>query len=130
MASATTFVTSAQDLMASSFPGITKSTSSGSQFVSTMATTGMPSLRASLTAMCSRLVSITYTAFGTRSMSWIPARLRSSFCFSWRSFRTSFFGRKSNAPDRSISRSSFRRLRRPWMVWKFVSMPPSHRVFT
>ncbi len=32
---------------------------SGAQSVSTIATTGMPSLRASLTAMCSRFVSIT-----------------------------------------------------------------------
>ena len=37
---------------------------SGSQFVSTTATTGMPSRFASVTAMCSFFVSITKTAFG------------------------------------------------------------------
>src|ERR1035438_5901475 len=38
---------------ASSLPGITKSTTVGSQLVSTTATTGMPSLRASFTAIAS-----------------------------------------------------------------------------
>ena len=37
---------------------------SGSQLVSTTATTGRPSLRASVTAMCSFFVSMTKTAFG------------------------------------------------------------------
>ena len=50
--------------MASSLPGITYSMTSGSQLVSTTATTGMPSRLASVTAMCSFLVSITKTALG------------------------------------------------------------------
>ena len=44
--------------MASSLPGMTYCTTSGSQLVSTTATTGMPSLLASVTAMCSFLVSM------------------------------------------------------------------------
>src|SRR6266540_184452 len=57
-----------------------------------MATTGMPSLRASVTAMCSLRVSTTQTAAGGRVMSRMPPRLRSSFSRSWRSRRTSFLG--------------------------------------
>ena len=53
------------DRMASSLPGITKSMTSGSQLVSTTAITGMPRRFASVTAMCSFLVSITNTAFGS-----------------------------------------------------------------
>src|SRR6185503_2210160 len=63
-ASATTRVSSAAERIASSLPGIGKSTSSGSQLVSSTAITGMPSLRASSTAMCSFLVSTTQMADG------------------------------------------------------------------
>src|SRR5512132_3289177 len=129
-ASAIRRVTSETDRIASSLPGITKSTSSGSQFVSTIAMTEMPSLRASLTAMCSFLVSITKIASGSRSRLCMPPRLRSSFSFSWRRRIASRLGRKSNAPVRSISRSSRRRSRRRETVWKFVSIPPSQRVVT
>ena len=52
---------------------------SGSQLVSTTATTGRPSLRASVTAMCSFFVSMTKTALGRRSRSAMPPRLRVSF---------------------------------------------------
>src|SRR5512132_160229 len=129
-ASAIRRVTSETDRIASSLPGITKSTSSGSQFVSTIAMTEMPSLRASLTAMCSFLVSITKIASGSRSRLCMPPRLRSSFSFSWRRRIASRLGRKSKAPVRSISRSSRRRSRRRDTVWKFVSIPPSQRVVT
>src|SRR5512132_1565184 len=129
-ASAIRRVTSETDRIASSLPGITKSTSSGSQFVSTIAMTEIPSLRASLTAMCSFLVSITKIASGSRSRLCMPPRLRSSFSFSWRRRIASRLGRKSNAPVRSISRSSRRRSRRRETVWKFVSIPPSQRVVT
>src|SRR5215213_2113565 len=46
-------MTSEHERIASSLPGITKSASSGSQLVSTRATTGRPSRRASRTASCS-----------------------------------------------------------------------------
>ena len=88
-----TRATSVTERMASSLPGMTKSTSSGSQFVSTIAITGMPSLRASVTAMCSFFVSMMNTASGTRSRSWMPERLRSSFSRSRRRRIASFFGR-------------------------------------
>src|SRR6266508_309004 len=129
-ASAIRRVTSETDRIASSLPGITKSTSSGSQFVSTIAITEMPSLRASLTAMCSFFVSITKIASGSRSRLCMPPRLRSSFSFSCRRRIASRLGRKSNAPVRSISRSSRSRRRRRETVWKFVSIPPSQRVVT
>ena len=56
-ASASTRVSSETERIASSLPGIAKSTSSGSQLVSRMPITGMRSLRASSTARCSFLVS-------------------------------------------------------------------------
>ena len=64
-AAATTRVSSSAERIASSLPGIGKSTSSGSQLVSSTAITGMPSLRASSTAMCSFLVSTIQTAAGS-----------------------------------------------------------------
>src|ERR1017187_6870102 len=60
---------------ASSLPGITKSTTVGSQLVSTTATTGMPSLRASLTAIASLFESTMKSASGSRFMVLMPARL-------------------------------------------------------
>ena len=66
-------------LMASSLPGMMWSIMSGSQFVSTMATTGMRSLRASATAMCSFFGSITKMAWGSPLMDLIPERTFSSF---------------------------------------------------
>ena len=54
--------------MASSLPGMTYWMTSGSQLVSTTATIGMPSLLASVTAMCSFFVSRMNTASGSRSM--------------------------------------------------------------
>ncbi len=71
-ASATTRHMSEPERMASSLPGMTKSMTSGSQLVSTTATTGSPSLRASVTAICSFLVSMTNTALGRRSRSAMP----------------------------------------------------------
>src|SRR3981189_312156 len=56
--------------------------------------TGMPSLRASPTAMCSLLVSTTQTADGTLAMSRIPPRLRSSLFFSRVRIKISFFARR------------------------------------
>src|SRR6266403_5775768 len=46
--------------------------SSGSALVSTIATTGIPRRRASLTAFCSRIVSITTRASGSCDISRIP----------------------------------------------------------
>ena len=62
------------DRMASSFAAIGKSTRSGSQFVSTMATSGSLSLRASATALCSRLMSTTNIAAGILSIARMPSK--------------------------------------------------------
>ena len=93
--------------------------------------TGMPSLRASSTARCSFFVSTIHTADGVRCMSRMPPRVRSSFSFSRRRMRSSFFVYIDDATSsKSISSSSFRRARRPEIVWKLVSMPPSQRWLT
>ena len=129
-ASATTRHSSAPERIASSFPGITWVITSGSQLVSTTATTGRPSLLASVTAMCSFLVSMTKMASGSRSSPRMPPRLRWSFSSSrvWR--RASFLGMASKSPAFSMASNSFIRLTRVETVWKLVSMPPSHRSLT
>ncbi len=92
--------------------------------------TGMPSLRASPTAMCSLFVSTTQTADGTLAMSRIPPRLRSSLFFSRVSIKISFLVRPSKPPVCSIASSSLRRCSRLCTVEKLVSMPPSQRWLT
>ena len=103
---------------------------SGLQSVSTTATTGMPSLLASVTAMCSRTVSSTKIASGRRSISWMPLRLRSSFSSSRPSMRASFLGMASNSPESRMRWYSCILETRLEIVWKLVSMPPSQRWFT
>ena len=85
--------------MASSLPGIGYCTSSGSTLVSTTATTGMPSLFASVTAMLSFFVSSTKMASGRRVISRKPPRLRCSFSSSRVSSSASFLGIASNSPE-------------------------------
>src|ERR1700749_3160058 len=92
--------------------------------------TGMPSLRASPTAMCSLLVSTTQTADGTFAMSRMPPRLRSNLFFSRVRPRISFLVRPSKPPVCSIASSSLSRCSRLCTVEKLVSMPPSHRWLT
>ena len=65
--------------IASSLPGIGTVMTSGSALVSTIATTGMPSLLASATAIFSFLASTTNSAPGSRPMLLMPSRLRLSF---------------------------------------------------
>ena len=99
---------------------------SGSQFVSTMAATGMPRRFASLMASCSLLVSITKIRSGTPPMSLMPPSAFSSFSRSRDSIRRSFLVRPEAPPS---SWSSI--LRSRWMeaeiVFQLVSMPPSQR---
>ena len=78
-----TFVINLIDLIASSFPGITMSIPSGSEFVSTNAITGMPIFLASKTAIFSYLTSITNIASGRPFMSLIPPTLASNFACSF-----------------------------------------------
>ncbi len=93
--------------------------------------TGMPSFRASPTAMCSLLVSTTQTAEGVRAMSRIPPRVRSSLSFSRRRTSSSFLVMPEPATSsKSICSSSLSRCSRLWTVWKLVSIPPSQRSLT
>ena len=113
--------------MASSLPGITNWMMSGSQLVSTTAMIGIPSLLASVTPMCSFLVSRMKTASGRRSIWAMPPRLRSSFSSSRLRRRASFLGLTSNSPEVRIRRYSCILETRFPMVSKLVSMPPSQR---
>ena len=117
---------------ASSLPGITQSTSSGSQLVSTMATTGMPSRCASFTAIASLFESITKSTSGKPGMSLMPDRFCSR-CLRSRSRRmASFFGRPAYPPASgdAMASSSFSRLMDFWTVAMLVSKPPSQRWLT
>ena len=100
---------------------------SGSQSVSTTATIGIPNLLASVTAMCSRAVSITKTASGNCSMSRIPPRFRSSFSSSRDSSSASFLGMASNSPESRMRWYSSILPTRFEMVEKLVRVPPSQR---
>src|SRR5215210_4757972 len=82
--------------IASSLPGITRSASSGSQFVSTSPMIGSPSRLASFTAICSLRRSITNSASGWRLRSATPPRLASSFSSSASIVRRSFAGSRSS----------------------------------
>src|SRR6266508_3691495 len=97
--------------MASSLPGITWSITSGSQLVSTTATTGMPRMFASLTAMYSCFGSMTNKASGSSSISLIPVRFFSSFSFSRSSRSRSFLVRFSLSSWARVASISFKR----WM---------------
>ena len=114
---------------ASSLPGIGKSTSWGSQLVSMIATTGMPSLRASLTAIASLLVSITNIRSGRPPMLRMPPSTRCSLACSRCSPRSSFFVRPVSPPACNMSSRSRRRLIEFDTVAQLVSVPPSQRSF-
>ena len=87
------------DFVASSFPGITKSIPSGSQFVSQIAKTGMFNLFASLTALYSTVGSTTIKALGIFLISLIPSRFLASLSFSLFKAITSFLGSFSQEPS-------------------------------
>ena len=101
--SAIILVTSLIDLIASSFPGITISIPSGSEFVSTRAITGIPIFFASNTAIFSYLTSITNIASGRPFISLIPPTLASSFVCSFWISTASFFISFSILPEEIIS---------------------------
>src|SRR6476660_2259378 len=95
---------------------------SGSQFVSTTATTGMCKRFASVTAMCSFFVSITKITLGSFSRFLMPPRLRSSLARSRRTFRPSFFDMRSTSPESTWRWNSRSLATRECTVWKLVSM--------
>ena len=103
---------------------------SGEQLVSTMAIIGIPSLRASFTAMSSWLTSTMNSASGSPFMSLMPPRLRSSLSRSRVSCSTSFLTRCSMLPSSLIPSSCFKRFTEARMVRKLVSIPPSQRCET
>ena len=114
--SASTRMMSADERMASSFPGMTKSASSGSQFVSTSPITGMFRRRASRTASASFFMSITTIASGSLRVSATPPRLASSFSSSASVDCRSFGGRSSSWPSVFCRRSSCSTPMRSWIV--------------
>src|SRR5215217_2362866 len=123
-------MTSEHERIASSLPGITKSASSGSQFVSTRATTGRPSRRASRTASCSLRRSTMKTESGCLRMSATPPRLASSFSSSPCIEIRSLGGSRSSWPSSRRRRSSCRCSIRSEIVRQLVSRPSSQRWFT
>src|SRR5262249_34882159 len=130
-ASAIAAVNSLMARIASSLPGIFQSIRSGSQFVSTTATTGMDSRFASRTAISSFFGSITNIASGRRFMFLMPPIAASSLSRSRRMPSISFLVSASAILGSSrISSRRFRRSIDALIVWKLVSMPPSQRLFT
>ena len=123
-------ITSWQERIASSLPGITKSTGFGSQLVSTRPMIGIRRRAASRTAISSVLRSVTKTASGSRSMSRTPPRLYSSLASSACMPIRSLVGSRSSLPSSRQSVSSCSREIRCEIVLKLVSRPPSQRWFT
>ncbi len=118
------------DLIASSFPGITISIPSGSEFVSTSAITGIPIFFASKTAIFSYLTSITNIASGRPFISLIPPTLASNFVCSFWISTASFFISFSILPEEIISSISCNLLIEPLIVFQLVKVPPNHLLLT
>ena len=129
-ASATMRVSRPTERMASSLPGIGYWTSSGSQLVSRMPMTGMPSFLASSIARCSFLVSTTQSALGVFDRLRMPPSDLCSLSSSRFLISSSFLVKPLVVPSKSSSSSSFMRASRLDTVWKLVSRPPSQRWFT
>ena len=127
-ASAITLVKISIERIASSLPGIPMVTSSGSQLLSRIAITGIPSFLASVIARCSLMVSTTQSALGVFAMLRIPPSDFSSLSRSRRKISSSFLVNDDLlASSKSIVSSSFRRWMRLFTVLKFVRSPPNQR---
>ena len=111
---------------ASSLPGIGWSILSGVEFVSRIATTGIPSLLASSIAIASLFVSITKRISGKPPISLIPPIALSSLLCSRVSFNTSFFVRAFIFSLLSISSRSLNLLIELDTVFQFVKIPAIH----
>src|SRR6185312_2004249 len=116
IASASRRTISAEERMASSLPGMTKSASSGSQFVSTSPIPGMFRRLASRTASASFFMSMTTTASGSLRVSATPPRFASSFSSSDSVEARSFDGSRSSWPSVFWRRRLCRAEIRSWMV--------------
>ncbi len=120
-ASAMMRVSRPTERIASSLPGIGYWTSSGSQLVSRMPMTGMPSLRASSIARCSFLVSTTQIADGVLVRLRIPPSDLCSLSSSRFLMSSSFLVKPLLlVSSKSSSSSSFMRASRLDTVWKLV----------
>src|SRR6218665_1028063 len=126
-ASAIMRVSRPTERIASSLPGMGNCTSSGSQLVSRIPITGIPSLRASSIARCSFLVSTIQIADGVFVRLRIPPSDLWSLSTSRFLIRSSFLVKPLVVPSKSSSSSSFMRARRLETVEKLVRRPPSHR---
>ena len=102
---------------------------SGSQLLSRIATTGMPSVFASAIAIASLLVSTTNIISGTPPISLMPPSARSSFSRSRVRFRISFLVRPPAPSPSSMVSSSRNRLIEFEIVCQLVSVPPNQREF-
>jgi hypothetical protein len=116
--------------IASSLPGIGYCTSSGSQLVSRMPITGIPSFFASSIARCSFLVSTTQSADGVFARLRMPPSDLWSLSSSRFLSSSSFLVKPEVVPSKSSSSSSFMRARRLETVVKLVRRPPSQRWLT
>ena len=115
------------DFEASSLEGMTKSTSRGSELVSTMAKIGIFNFCASLMAMCSRLISTTKRAPGKRVISVIEPKFFSNLARKRLTCSFSFLESVSKVPSffmRSMAAIFLTALR---MVTKLVNIPPGQR---
>ncbi len=117
-------------LIASSFPGIGKSTSSGLQLVSTTATIGIFNFLASETAIASFFESTINMIPGSESIFLIPPRFFSNFSFSLTRLNFSFFTKESKVPSTSIFSIFFNLIIDCLIVEKLVNIPPSHLLST
>ena len=99
--------------------------------VSTIATTGILSFVASLTAILSLITSNTTRRSGFPLSVLIPPIFNSSFCFSLEisnnSFLDKFFDKSLSFKNSSISSNLFIEFE---IVFQFVNVPPNHLLFT
>ncbi len=130
IASPSVLMISSSERIASSLPGITKSTGVGSQLVSTRPMIGISRRLASRSAISSVFRSTITTASGSRCMSATPPRLNSSLRSSASIVIRSLVGSRSSRPSSLRPRSSCSRWIRFLIVLKFVSSPPSQRRLT
>ena len=114
------------DLDASSFDGITYSTSLGSELVSTIAKIGMFNFLASFIAICSLIISTTNKAPGNLVMSDMEPRFFSNFSLNLSVCNLSFLDNVLNVPSFFILSIAAIFLTAFLIVTKFVNIPPGH----
>ena len=101
----------------------------GSQLVSTIATTGIPNLAASVTAITSSVISTTNNTSGTFRISIIPPKNFFNLSSSFDSFRVSRFVCAMILPLENASSRCTNLSILCCIVLKLVIMPPNHLRF-